>query len=204
MNPVSGRAGLCEATDLAELSAFFQEAWSDDPDCAGEEAIRWRYRHDISDRAFRGTHLVWRDEDSSGAAGKIVAHMGILPVRLSSESPGSGTADIDAAWLLDWLVLKSFRGARVGTLLMKQALSRHQLSMAVGLTRDSELIFRRARWFDLGLVHSWGRVEDGGAFLRARWPAAGLIPGAASLAKLSSTPMSWPLAERCSAVAQPR
>lgn len=164
--------GLDEARDPREVEEFFRAAWGEDPNAARPETIRWRYRHGADDPARRGVHFVWRD------AGKIVAHIGLVPERVLR-----GEEEIDAAWLLDWLVLKSFRGARVGTRLMKAAVARHALSLAVGLTYDSELIFRRARWFDLGLVKSLGRIEDGGAYLRARWPTVGKIPGAALLAR---------------------
>lgn len=140
-----------EAHDLDEITRFFQLAWPDDPLQTSATTIAWRYS--------RGQHLVWRK------GGSIVGHLGILAVTVDA-----GEAAINAAWLLDWIVLPAHRGGAGGMTIMKEANSRFDLTMAVGLTPRSEAIFRRTGWRDAGLLDRCVKVLSPLRIVRAKTP----------------------------------
>jgi acyl carrier protein len=118
-----------------DVFAFQQTAWPNRN--AALIPSRWRWMFVESARRLGLSPQAWLYRD----AGRIVGHMGSIPVRLKI-----GDEERPTGWLVDTMVLKEFRSQAVGSRLMVEAHDDQPFSLSLGQTAEMREIQLRLGW----------------------------------------------------------
>jgi acyl carrier protein len=119
----------------AEAFAFQAQAW---PQRRRDLiAPRWRWMFVESARRLGLDPRVWLARDE----GRVVGHMGAIPVRLKL-----GSAERHTAWLVDTMVVESHRASALGSRLMVQAYEDLPFALSLGQTAEMRTILVRLGW----------------------------------------------------------
>lgn len=129
--------GISNYTDRddADLLDFQRQVFPDrDPETI---LPRWRWMFLDSARRLGRDPQTWLYRD----AGRLVAHMGAIPVRLKL-----GPQERDAAWLVDTMVLEEFRPQAIGLRLIAEAHEHVPCSLSLGQGADVRDMLLRLGW----------------------------------------------------------
>jgi acyl carrier protein len=157
--PAEGTAGYTPDAE-PEIFAFSAEAW---PERSPALVLaRWRWMYVDSARRLGVGPRVWLHRDS----GRIVGHMGSIPVRLKV-----GDEERPTGWLVDTMVLSDYRGQALGSRLMVEAHNDQPFSLSLGQTEEMREIQFRLGWVQVAPLQTAQLLVRPVEVLRGKLPA---------------------------------
>ena len=166
--------GYSEAIEPAVFQ-FTREAW---PDRRGDWIEpRWKWMFLDSAKRLNVDPKVWlfRDED------RVVGHHGAQLVRFKI-----GDEERTTAWLVDTMVLKSYRQSGVGTRLVMQSLEDLPFNLSLGQAENMRTILEQLGWKRITALQTYMLALNPGRVLTGKLPMA-IAPVASAFIRLRGT-----------------
>lgn len=163
----------CHAELLPPLQAFFARVYRPDYILRVNEALfRWQFGGmPVSEKKLYHVKLALLD-------GRIAGCLGYVPVEVNL-----GRGVVRGAWTANWVVDPDWQRIGLGVLLMRELTRQFDITLAVGLSRDSRALLPRMGWNDFGELTRYicvldpqnarALTETG----RLEWPTGALLKG---------------------------
>ena len=156
----AGTASVYSAELEREAVEFQTAAWPHrDPALV---PARWHWMFVESARRLGVEPQIWLHRDQ----GRIVAHMGAIPVRVKA-----GAAELQTAWFVDTMVLEDYRAQALGSRLMVEAHADQPFGLSLGQTAEMRAIQCRLGWKEVAPLQTAQVVLRAGNVLKGKLPA---------------------------------
>jgi GNAT superfamily N-acetyltransferase len=137
---------------LNEIPEFLRQAYPGEVRKANLGYLQWFYQQNPNADAVGLPIWVVRKN------GKIVGQLGTIPVQLKV-----GPAYTKSIWILEFVILKEFRGQGLGKKLVLAAGEKYRSMVTLGINEASTRVFTSLGWKPMGSIHRYHKLLFAGS-----------------------------------------